>query len=128
MGVQKRHSQFSDTKYKWRTVVVLLCFCVGWCSGQELIDVDPYLLNKSVGLTELNGGILAGGQTVWKASGSPYLLRDDLLVERDAELVVEPGVEVRFAPMIGITVRGKLIAVVSVKHNDLENTNSLLLC
>lgn len=118
MGVQKRHSQFSDTKYKWRTVVVLLlCLFVGWCSGQELMDVDPYLLNKSVGLTELNGGVLAGGQTVWKASGSPYLLRDDLLVERDAELVVEPGVEVRFAPMIGITVRGKLIAVVSAPCN-----------
>lgn len=115
MGVQKRHSQFSDTKYKWRTVVVLfLCFFTGWCSGQEIIDVDPYLLNKSVGLTELNGGVLGGGRTVWKSSGSPYLLRDDLLVERDAELVVEPGVEVRFAPMIGITVRGKLIAVVSV--------------
>lgn len=118
MGVQKRHSQFSDTKYKWRTVVLLFCLCVGWCRGQELMDVDPYLLNKSAGLTELSGGVVAGGQTVWKSSGSPYLLRDDLLVERDAELVVEPGVEVRFAPMIGITVRGKLIAVVSVKPND----------
>lgn len=116
MGVQKRHSQFSDTKYKWRTVLLLLCYFVGWCSGQELMDVDPYLLNKSVGLTELSGGVVAGGQTVWTSSGSPYLLRDDLLVERDAELVVEPGVEVRFAPMIGITVRGKLIAVVSVKN------------
>lgn len=116
MGVQKRHSQFSDTKYKWRTVFTLfvLCFCV--CRGQELMGVgetDPYLLNKSLGLSELTGGVVAGGRTVWRSSGSPYLLRDDLLVERDAELVVEPGVEVRFAPMIGITVRGKLVAVVS---------------
>lgn len=116
MGVQKRHSQFSDTKYKWRTVVVLLlwCACVG--CAQELLgigDTDPYLLNKSLGLTELPGGVIAGGRTVWKPDSSPYLLRDDLLVERDAELVIEPGVEVRFAPMVGITVRGKLIAVVS---------------
>lgn len=114
MGVQKRHSQFSDTKYKWRTAVVVL-LCVYGCAGQELMGIgetDPYLLNKSLGLTELPGGVLAGGRTVWKAEGSPYLLRDDLLVERDAELVVEPGVEVRFAPMIGITVRGKFVAVV----------------
>ncbi|XP_034826785.1 protein bark beetle isoform X2 [Maniola hyperantus] len=112
IGVQKRHSQFSDTKYKWRTVfIVFLCFV--WCNGQEirLGETDPYLLNKSLGLTELSGGVLAGGRTVWKADGSPYLLRDDLLVERDAELVIEPGVTVKFAPMIGITVRGQLVAI-----------------
>lgn len=117
MGVQKRHSQFGDTKYKWRTVsvifiTVLCCFC--GCKGQESLGTaDPYLLNKSLALTELPGGVLTGGRTVWRPDGSPYMLRDDLLIERDAELVVEPGVEVRFAPMIGITVRGKLVAVVS---------------
>ncbi|XP_046962256.1 protein bark beetle [Vanessa cardui] len=112
MGVQKRHSQFSDTKYKWRTLFVVI-FCFMWCNGQEfrVEETDPYMLNKSLGLTELPGGVVAGGKTVWKTEGSPYLLRDDLLVEREAELVVEPGVEVRFAPMIGITVRGKLVAV-----------------
>lgn len=113
MGLQKRHSQFGDTKYKWRTVIVLYVISLCMCSGQELIDTDPYLVNKSAGLTELPGGVLTGGRTVWKREGGPYLLRDDLLIERDAELVVEPGVEVRFAPMIGITVRGKLVAVVS---------------
>ncbi|KAJ2949950.1 hypothetical protein O0L34_g11275 [Tuta absoluta] len=110
MGVQKRHSQFSDTKYKWRTVVVVLCISLCSCSGQEVVDTDPWLLNRSTGLTELPGGVVVG-RAVWRADGSPYLVRDDILVERDAELVVEPGVEVRFAPMIGITVRGKLIAV-----------------
>ncbi|CAH2236667.1 jg20886 [Pararge aegeria aegeria] len=112
MGVQKRHSQFSDTKYKWRTVFIV-CLCFVWCNGQEmrLGEKDPYLVNKSLGLTELSGGVLAGGRTVWKADGSPYLLRDDLLVERDAELVIEAGVEVKFAPMIGITVRGQLVAI-----------------
>lgn len=113
MGVQKRHSQFSDTKYKWRTIVLFLCFV--YCDAQEVrIGEDPYMLNKSLGLTELPGGVVAGGRTVWKAVGSPYLLRDDLLVESRGELVIEPGVEVRFAPMIGITVRGKLVAIVSI--------------
>uniref|UniRef100_A0A2H1V2Y2 SFRICE_009904 n=1 Tax=Spodoptera frugiperda TaxID=7108 RepID=A0A2H1V2Y2_SPOFR len=117
MGLQKRHSQFSDTKYKWRTllvfvITVLCCFCE--CKGQETLGTaDPYLLNKSLGFTELPGGVLTGGRTVWKPDSSPYMLRDDLLIERDAELVIEPGVEVRFAPMVGITVRGKLVAVVS---------------
>lgn len=116
MEVPKRHSQFSDTKYKWRTFLVFMCCLVNLCYGQELVESgerDPYLLNKSLNLTELEGGVIAGGRTVWKVRGSPYLLRDDLLVEREAELVVEPGVEVRFAPMVGITVRGKLVAVVS---------------
>ncbi|XP_038215102.1 protein bark beetle isoform X2 [Zerene cesonia] len=110
MGIQKRHSQFGDTKFMWRTAwLIMLCVC---CAGQESREeLDPYLLNKTLGLTELSGGVLTGGRTVWKTDGSPYLLRDDLLVEREAELVIEPGVEVRFAPMIGITVRGKFLAV-----------------
>ncbi|XP_047509687.1 protein bark beetle isoform X2 [Pieris napi] len=111
MGVQKRHSQFSDTKYKWRTVLLLLFVCS--CAGQEREreEIDPYLLNKTLGLTELPGGILTGGSTNWKVEGSPYMLRDDLLIERGAELVIDPGVEVKFPPMIGITVRGKLRAL-----------------
>lgn len=114
MGLQKRHSQFSDTKYKWRTVLVFVMCCVYVCNGQAVrSETDPYLLNKSLGLTELPGGVLAGGRTHWKLNGSPYLLRDDLLVEREAELVIEPGVELKFSPMVGITVRGKLVAVVS---------------
>ncbi|XP_050673785.1 protein bark beetle isoform X2 [Leptidea sinapis] len=109
MGLQKRHSQFSDTKYKWRTALLVLCVC--YCDCQELrSEIDPYLVNKTLDLTELPGGTLTGGSTVWRKEGSPYLLRDDLLIEREAELVVEAGVVVRFAPMIGITVRGKLVA------------------
>ncbi|XP_052754555.1 protein bark beetle isoform X2 [Galleria mellonella] len=114
MELQKRHSQFSDTKYKWRTAVVTLLLCMCGCDGQESPgagNTDPYMLNESSGLTEQAGGVIAGGRTVWKVDGSPYLLRDDLLVERDAELVIEPGVEVRFAPMVGLTVRGRLVAV-----------------
>lgn len=115
MGLQKRHSQFSDTKYKWRTIfacMIILFMSICYCNGQDY-GTDPYLVNRTVGLTELPGGVITGGRTVWKPDSSPYLLRDDLVIERDAELIVEPGVEVRFAPMIGITVRGRLLAVVS---------------
>ena len=64
-------------------------------------------------LTELPGGKIVRGQRRLERAKSPYVLREDLYVERDAELVLEPGVEVRFAPMIGITVRGVVLAEVS---------------
>lgn len=38
-----------------------------------------------------------GGHEVWTAAASPYLVEQDLSILGDAELVLEPGVEVRFA-------------------------------
>jgi len=52
-------------------------------------------------------------QQVLDRARSPYILRKDLIVEPSGELVIEPGVEVRFAPMTGITVRGQIVARVS---------------
>lgn len=39
-------------------------------------------------------------------SSSPFLVREDIVVDRSSELIIEKGVEIRFAPMVGITVRG----------------------
>lgn len=41
---------------------------------------------------------------------SPYLFNHDVLVRPEGELIIEPGVELRFAPEVGITVRGVLRA------------------
>ena len=41
-----------------------------------------------------------------KKDKSPYLFKHDVLVRPEGELIVEPGVELRFAPEAGITVRG----------------------
>jgi hypothetical protein len=57
------------------------------------------------------------GEKVLHHSGSPYLLRQDLEIELNAKLTVEPGVTVHFAPMVGITVRGQIHAVVSIRRN-----------
>ncbi|KAL6268222.1 hypothetical protein P5V15_001333 [Pogonomyrmex californicus] len=62
------------------------------------------------GLYELHDGRIVRGQRLLSRSKSPYLLREDLFVERDGELVIEPGVEIRFGPMVGITVRGIITA------------------
>jgi len=69
------------------------------------------------GLHELRGGHIVQGQKLLSRSKSPYLLREDLFIEKDGELVIEPGVEIRFGPMIGITVRGIITAEVIIRKN-----------
>lgn len=41
---------------------------------------------------------------------SPYLFKKDVLIRPEGELTIEPGVELRFAREVGLTVRGVLIA------------------
>jgi hypothetical protein len=65
-------------------------------------------------LTELAGGVITNRQQRLNKIHSPYLLREDLIIEKTGELVIEPGVELRFSPMVGLTVRGILSAKVSV--------------
>lgn len=65
------------------------------------------------GPTEHPGGSIVDRE-VFHKSGSPYWLRNDLLVERNAELIIEPGVTVKFDPQLGLTVRGILNAQVMV--------------
>ncbi len=63
----------------------------------------------------------AGGRirqdTQWSASGSPYILRENLIVSEGVTLTIEPGVEVLFYQTdgqsgfrFGITVEGALVA------------------
>ena len=55
------------------------------------------------------------GEKILYLSESPFLLRQDLDVRLNAKLIVEPGVTIYFAPMVGITVYGQIQAIVS-KH------------
>lgn len=73
--------------------------------------------------TPLPGGIITDGQHVLNRLKSPYFMREDLIIERDAELVIDPGVEIRFGPMVGITIRGIFTAVVCRSHinNSISN-------
>ncbi|KAL7298472.1 hypothetical protein TKK_0008257 [Trichogramma kaykai] len=77
------------------------------------------------GLTELAFGRVLRNQRVLERAKSPYVLRQDLVIEADAQLVIEPGVEVRFAPMIGITVRGLLKAERSKESRQEEGEEGL---
>lgn len=78
-------------------------------SYNEINSDSEYIENSE---TELQGGEIIGERTL-QLSESPYVLKTDLIVENGAKLFIEPGVQIRFAPMIGITVKGELTAVVS---------------
>ncbi|KAK5644294.1 hypothetical protein RI129_008139 [Pyrocoelia pectoralis] len=61
---------------------------------------------------EHQGGIISNDRLVFKNdTNKPYLVGNDILIERDGELVIEAGVKILFEPQIGITVRGILNAV-----------------
>lgn len=93
-------------------------------TSNDIINPDDYRKNDqyhylsqsnslSNEFTEISETTITGEKTL-SASKSPYLLRMDLDVEKNGKLIVEPGVVVHFAPMVGITVRGVLKAIVSI--------------
>lgn len=61
---------------------------------------------------EINENEVSGRLVLYQRK-SPYLLRQDLEVLQHGVLEVEAGVKVHFAPMVGITVRGAMKAIVS---------------
>lgn len=73
--------------------------------------MTPRLPDEQV--TELAGGVIANRQQRLNKIHSPYLVREDLIIEKTGELVIDPGVELRFSPMVGLTVRGIFSAKVS---------------
>ncbi|XP_066594103.1 protein bark beetle [Prorops nasuta] len=111
---------------KHSSYTVLAIFAVVFVAGQSydrggeqtsIYYTEPNFVNNSQngingfeGLTEIPGGHILKGQRILERSKSPYLVREDLFVEPDGELIFEPGVEIRFGPMIGITVRGTITA------------------
>ena len=60
---------------------------------------------EAFGETEFKETEVLSSRTLTKDK-SPYLFNHDVLVRPEGELIVEPGVELRFAPEAGITVRG----------------------
>ena len=67
------------------------------------------LVRGGEGRTEFTDTLVTGVRTLTFAD-SPYLVREDVLVTREGELVIEPGVTMQFEQGVGITVRGILTA------------------
>ncbi|KAF6211150.1 hypothetical protein GE061_014265 [Apolygus lucorum] len=69
--------------------------------------------------SELPGGLLSNRKM--KVDRGQYTLKEDLIVDAGAELILEPGVRISFAPTVGITVRGILTA-----KDELERSEGIL--
>lgn len=96
------------------TIVLLTFPSIAKCDKTILNEID----NGGVEPAKNSLTELAGGQIItekWlRQIESPYLLQMDLTVEKTGKLYIEPGVTVHVAPMVGITVRGVLNALVSM--------------
>lgn len=63
-----------------------------------------------VSAKELSGGSVFNREL--NIERGNYILREDLIIERTANLHIEPGVHIKFGPNVGITVRGSIDAQV----------------
>ena len=61
--------------------------------------------------SKFTGGII-NGDKILVTNQSPYLISQDIIVERSSKLVIQPGVKLLFSPRIGVQVKGTLIAQV----------------
>lgn len=93
--------------------LLLLLPAIVNCDNNVLNEIDNGgEVHAKNTLTDLSGGRVIGEKWLRQIE-SPYSLEMDLTVERSGKLFVEPGVTVHVAPMVGITVRGVLTALVS---------------
>jgi len=58
--------------------------------------------------TEVSG--IIDIDTIWTKEHSPYIVTDDITVERNAALTIQPGVEVRFDGFYALIIKGTLLA------------------
>ena len=49
--------------------------------------------------------------TTWTKANSPYIVTNDVIVDENVTLTIEPGVEIRFGGYFSIIVNGSLSAV-----------------
>lgn len=102
-------------------LLYFLCICIK-CGGVNSEDyyynqqTDNYYYNYPTvpTISEHPGGTIIDNIYTFTKSRSPYIVRDDIIIERNAEVVIEPGVEIQFEPQIGITVRGILTILVRI--------------
>lgn len=66
------------------------------------------------------GGVI-DNKEVFSFLNSPYTIQNDIIIDNGGELSIEPGVTINFQPQVGITVRGVLIAKVSLNIIKIMN-------
>ena len=86
-----------------------LSLIIRWSQVAALFFLFVLSSRSSLAETIVKEKVISNVQA-WTAAESPFVVRHDLLVESGGELTIEPGVDVRLAPEVGITVRGVLVA------------------
>ncbi|XP_049825562.1 protein bark beetle isoform X2 [Aethina tumida] len=100
-----------------RTFLFFTCLVAYLGTAVQQESPDEYYNGQGVNpdiaqsKTEHQGGTVVADQIFFTKDRSPYWLRNDLIIERQAEMIVEPGVIIKVEPQVGITVRGTLTAV-----------------
>ena len=87
--------------------------------------------SKTITVTDLItsvSGVLTEDYLHWTKERSPYLVEADCLVGEDSTLVIDPGVEVRFAGDYSITVRGGIEARGTAEEKILFTSNCVTDC
>ncbi len=86
--------------YRSCALAVVLCLLLG-CT-------DPPPSTSPPDQTEISGTI--GVDTTWSPISSPYYVLDDVTVEEDVTLSIQPGVKIIFMNNSGLIVKGMMIA------------------
>ena len=86
---------------RFTQVALLLSVAFIGCEESKLPSQNVFRGNPISG--ELTG--------ILGAAGGPYLAVDTLTIPEDGELVIEPGVELRFEPKVPFIIKGKITAV-----------------
>ena len=81
----------AQKKYRW--FFVLLFFCVATTSFAAITVSENINTN-----------------TVWNTASSPYVITNNVILDQNVTLTIEPGVEVRLDPQISMQIDGNLIA------------------
>jgi hypothetical protein len=90
-------------KIKSRTKPIVTAQIVLW------VTVICAVLSETNGF--FTGGIINGFTKLTQVD-SPYHIKENILIERNAQLLIEPGVTLYFRPRKGVTLHGTLVAEV----------------
>ena len=86
------------------SIVLISCFLITDCISQS---------QQPLFSGQWHGGYLADRRVLlWQQS--PYTINEEIVVGQHGRLLIEPGVQLQFRPRTGITVKGTLIAKVTI--------------
>lgn len=85
----------------------------------------PNEIKSTKGYTEWSGGIVTDYHRL-RADQSPYFILNNVIVEDTGQLIIDPGVTLKFSSKTGITVKGSIVANVIINFNCLYSSNKLI--